>query len=65
VVDAGVGLSTRPDGPQVGRIDESVVVQLGVAYVTVLGIRPDRYIGFRDDSGDPGAVEAYLSALVS
>jgi hypothetical protein len=33
--------------------------------VTVLAVRPDRYIGLRDDSGDPRAVGAYLDALVS
>ncbi len=64
-VDAVVGLSTRPGGPEVGRIDESVAAQLGVVGVTVLAIRPDRYIGFRDDSGDPRPVAAYLKALVS
>jgi 2-polyprenyl-6-methoxyphenol hydroxylase-like FAD-dependent oxidoreductase len=64
-VDAVVGLCTRPGGPPVGRIDESVAVQLGVVGVTVLGVRPDRYIGLRDDSGDPGEVAAYLNALVS
>ena len=64
-VDAVVGLCTRPGGPQVGRIDESVAAQLGVAGVTVLGVRPDRYIGLRDDSGDPRVVGAYLNALVS
>jgi hypothetical protein len=52
-------------GPQVGRIDESVAAQLGVVGVTVLGVRPDRYIGLRDDSGDPRAVQAYINALVS
>jgi hypothetical protein len=55
-VDAVVGLSTHPDGPQVGRIDESVAAQLGVVAMTVLGVRPDRYIGLRDGSGDPSAV---------
>jgi 2-polyprenyl-6-methoxyphenol hydroxylase-like FAD-dependent oxidoreductase len=65
VVDAVVGLSTRPGDPRLGRIDESVAAQLGVVDVTVLGVRPDRYIGLRDDSGDPGAVEAYLNTLVS
>ena len=65
VVDAVVGLSTRPSGSRVGRIDESVAAQLGVSGVTVLAIRPDRYIGLRDDSGDPRAVDAYLSAPVS
>ena len=64
-VDAVVGLCTRPGGPPVGRIDESVAAQLGVVGVTVLGVRPDRYIGLRDDSGDPRAVGAYLKALVS
>jgi hypothetical protein len=64
-VDAVVGLCTRPGGPQVGRIDESVAAQLGVVGVTVLGVRPNRYIGLRDDTGDPTAVGAYLSALVS
>jgi hypothetical protein len=33
--------------------------------VTVLGVRPDRYFGLRDDAGDPRAVEAYLEALVA
>jgi hypothetical protein len=46
-------------------MDESVAAQLGVVGVTVLGVRPDRYIGLRDDSGDPSAVEAYLNALLS
>jgi 2-polyprenyl-6-methoxyphenol hydroxylase-like FAD-dependent oxidoreductase len=64
-VDAVVGLSTRPGGPQVGKIDDSVAAQLGVVGVTVLAVRPDRYIGLRDDRGDPRAVAAYLDALVS
>jgi 2-polyprenyl-6-methoxyphenol hydroxylase-like FAD-dependent oxidoreductase len=63
-VDAVVGLSTRPGSPQVGRIDESTAAQLGVVGVTVLWVRPDRYIGLRDDSGDPRAVGAYLDALL-
>jgi hypothetical protein len=65
IVDAIVGLCTRPEGPRTGRIDESVAAQLGVVGVTVLAVRPDRYIGLRDDSGDPGAVRAYLDGLVS
>jgi 2-polyprenyl-6-methoxyphenol hydroxylase-like FAD-dependent oxidoreductase len=65
VVDAVVGLSTRPGAPAVGRMDESVAAQLGVVGVRVMGVRPDRYIGLRDDSGDLRAVEGYLNALVS
>jgi 2-polyprenyl-6-methoxyphenol hydroxylase-like FAD-dependent oxidoreductase len=64
-VDAIVGLCTHPGDRQVGRIDESVAAQLAVVGVTVLAVRPDRYIGLRDDSGDPRAVETYLNALVS
>jgi 2-polyprenyl-6-methoxyphenol hydroxylase-like FAD-dependent oxidoreductase len=64
-VDAVVGLSTSPGGAPVGRIDESTAAQLGVLGVSVLAVRPDRYIGFRDDSGDPRPVVAYLEALVA
>ena len=64
-VDAVFGLCTRAGRPPVGRIDESVAAQLGVVGVTVLAVRPDRYIGFRDDASDPDAVEAYLDALVA
>jgi 2-polyprenyl-6-methoxyphenol hydroxylase-like FAD-dependent oxidoreductase len=64
-VDAVVGLCTRPGDQHVGRIDESVAAQLGVVDVTLLAVRPDRYIGLRDDAGDPRAVEAYLNGLVA
>jgi 2-polyprenyl-6-methoxyphenol hydroxylase-like FAD-dependent oxidoreductase len=64
-VDAVIGLCTRSGDPRVGRIDESTAAQLGVAGVTLLGVRPDRYIGLRDDSGDPRAVDAYFNALAS
>jgi hypothetical protein len=59
--NAVVCLCAHPPGPQVGRIDESVAAQLGVVGVTVLRVRPDRYIGLRNDSGDPRAVGAYLN----
>jgi 2-polyprenyl-6-methoxyphenol hydroxylase-like FAD-dependent oxidoreductase len=64
-VDAVLGLCTRRGDLPVGWMDESVAAQLGVSGVTVLGVRPDRYIGLRDDSGDPHTVQAYLNALVS
>jgi 2-polyprenyl-6-methoxyphenol hydroxylase-like FAD-dependent oxidoreductase len=64
-VDAVFGLCTRPGGRGLGRIDESVAAQLGIVDVAVLAIRPDRYIGLRDDSGDPAAVAAYLSELIA
>ena len=58
VVEAIVPLSTHPSGPNVGRMDESVAAQLGVTGVTVLAVRPDRYVGLRDDRGDPVVVRA-------
>jgi 2-polyprenyl-6-methoxyphenol hydroxylase-like FAD-dependent oxidoreductase len=64
-VDAVLGFCTHPNDEPVGRIDESIAAQLGVVNITVLGVRPDRYIGLRDDRGDPQVVEAYLSALLS
>jgi hypothetical protein len=42
-----------------------VALQLGVLGVTVLGVRPDRYVGLRDDSGDPGPVATYLKELLA
>ena len=60
-----VGLSTDPEGARVGQLDESVAAELGVAGVTVVAVRPDRYIGLRDDRGDPRAVQAYLDALAA
>ena len=41
------------------------VAELVVAGVTVVAVRPDRYIGLRDDRGDPRAVQAYLDALAA
>jgi 2-polyprenyl-6-methoxyphenol hydroxylase-like FAD-dependent oxidoreductase len=65
VVSSVVGLSTSPSDGSVGRIDTSVAAQLGVAGVTILAVRPDRYVGFRDNGGNPDAVVTYLEALVA
>ncbi len=65
-VDAVVGLSaSQGGGERVGTIDEGLAARLGVAGITVLAVRPDRYIGLRDDSGDARAVADYLEALVA
>jgi 2-polyprenyl-6-methoxyphenol hydroxylase-like FAD-dependent oxidoreductase len=64
-VDAVVALSTHPGGPGVGRIDDAVAAQLGVVDLTVFVVRPDRYVGFRDDRADASAVRAYLDALTA
>jgi 2-polyprenyl-6-methoxyphenol hydroxylase-like FAD-dependent oxidoreductase len=64
-IAAVVGLSTRHGDRQVGHIPRSVATQLGVVDVTILVVRPDRYIGLRDDQGDLRAVEAYVNGLLA
>jgi len=65
VVSAVHGLSARPGGESVGRIDGSTATQLGATGVTAFAVRPDRYVGFRDNRGRPDAVKEYLDALVA
>jgi 2-polyprenyl-6-methoxyphenol hydroxylase-like FAD-dependent oxidoreductase len=65
VVSAVHGLSARPDGESVGRIERSTAEQLGVSGVTVFAVRPDRYLGFRENGGRPDAVQTYLDALIA
>jgi 2-polyprenyl-6-methoxyphenol hydroxylase-like FAD-dependent oxidoreductase len=63
VVDAVLGLGTDAGDARLGRIDPLVADQLGIDGVTVLVVRPDRYLGFRHDGRDPRAMENYLEAL--
>ncbi len=63
VVDAIFGFSTRPAADEVGRIDEEVGELLVLDEVTVLVIRPDRYVGLRHDGADPEPVARYFDAL--
>jgi hypothetical protein len=62
-VEAVFGFSTRPGESVVGRIDEESAEGLGIDAVTVLAIRPDRYVGLRHDGTDPEAVARYLESL--
>jgi hypothetical protein len=63
LVSAVHGLSTQPGNAPVGRIDDVTAQSLGVIAVTVLAVRPDRYIGLRDNEGRAETVAAYLDAL--
>ncbi len=65
VVSSVIGLSTSPTDGSVGRIDKSTAAQLGVVGLTILAVRPDRYVGFCDNGGHPDAVATYLEALVA
>lgn len=60
VIEVVLGFCAGATGPGVGRIDGTVARQLGVEGLTVLAVRPDRYIGFRHDGKDPGALVQYL-----
>lgn len=62
-VDGVLCFCTQPARADVGRMEDSVAQQLGITGLTVLVIRPDRYVGLRQDGGDPALVESYLTGL--
>jgi 2-polyprenyl-6-methoxyphenol hydroxylase-like FAD-dependent oxidoreductase len=65
LVGAVFGLCMKGDGQEVGRLDGAVADQLGIEGLTVLAVRPDRYVGLRHNRGDPEAVRDYLEALTA
>jgi hypothetical protein len=65
VVSSVVGLSTSPSDGSAGWIDTSIAAQFGIGGMTILAVRPDRYVGFRDNEGNPDAVATYLEALIA
>jgi 2-polyprenyl-6-methoxyphenol hydroxylase-like FAD-dependent oxidoreductase len=62
-VDAVFGFSTRADGDAIGRIGEDGVGRLGISDVTMLAVRPDRYVGLRHDGPDTQPLARYLKSL--
>jgi 2-polyprenyl-6-methoxyphenol hydroxylase-like FAD-dependent oxidoreductase len=62
-LEAVLGFSTRHNESAVGWIDEEVAELLGINGLTVLAIRPDRYVGLRDDAAAPEPVAHYLESL--
>lgn len=63
MVDAVQGFHVGDAAADVGHMDLAVAEQLGVTGVTVLAIRPDRYVGLRQEGVDPIALESYLDCL--
>ena len=63
MVDAVLGMAIAGDDPGLGRINEAVAERLGIDAITILAVRPDRYVGFRGNSADTGALQAYLDGL--
>ena len=62
-VEAVLGFSTRRNESAIGWIEEEVAELLGINGVTVLAIRPDRYVGLRDDHAEPEALARYVESL--
>jgi CheY-like chemotaxis protein len=65
VFDALVGVSPRAVGNAMWRIDPAAADRLGIDGLTILAIRPDRYVGFRHDGKKVEAVGRYLEALAA
>ena len=68
LVDSVVALSAdtgAPSSDAIWAIDASAAAAMGVEGLVVLAVRPDRYVGFRHDGGDPDAVAGYLDRLVA
>ena len=65
VVGAVVGLAADPADPAIGRMDADVAAQLGIDDITVLAVRPDRYVGLRLDRADAAGVAEYVGTLTA
>ena len=65
VIGAVFGFSTGAPGSGIGHIDEAVASQCGLEGVTMLAVRPDRYVGLCEDGTDAGALVHYLNRLTS
>ena len=63
-----VGEALAPADPRVGTMGAETAAQLGVEDITVLAVRPDRFIGMRRDGADTagaGYLTDYLATLAS
>jgi len=65
VISAVIGLCADPTDRRIGRIDGAVADQIGIDALTILAVRPDRYVGFRHDGADLAALAGYLDAFTS
>jgi hypothetical protein len=65
VIEAVLGFSAGTARSGIGGMDVAVIDELGIEGVTVLVVRPDRYIGFRHDGTDPRALARYLDGFTN
>jgi 2-polyprenyl-6-methoxyphenol hydroxylase-like FAD-dependent oxidoreductase len=60
VIDAVLGFCVGPARSGIGGIEDFVADQLGIEGMTILAVRPDRFIGFRHDGMDSEALAPYF-----
>jgi 2-polyprenyl-6-methoxyphenol hydroxylase-like FAD-dependent oxidoreductase len=63
LIGAVLGLATGLESERLGKLEPATADQLEIEGTSVLAVRPDRFVGFRHDGGDPRAIEDYLGAL--
>jgi 2-polyprenyl-6-methoxyphenol hydroxylase-like FAD-dependent oxidoreductase len=63
VIDAVLGFCVGTPRSGLGGMEDSVADQLDIEGMTVLAVRPDRFIGFRYNGMDPQALGRYLDGF--
>ena len=63
VIDAVLGFCVGTARSEIGGIEDSVADELGIEGMTILAVRPDRFIGFRHDGMDLEALARYLDGF--
>jgi 2-polyprenyl-6-methoxyphenol hydroxylase-like FAD-dependent oxidoreductase len=65
LIDATIALCVEQAEEGIGRISASETVQLGIDGVTILAVRPDRFVGFRHDGTGVRPLIGYLDAFTN
>ena len=63
LVEAVFAFAVEPQNGAVGRLPLPTAEQLELGGVSVLAIRPDRYVGFRADGNAPDGLADYLTTI--
>jgi 2-polyprenyl-6-methoxyphenol hydroxylase-like FAD-dependent oxidoreductase len=63
LISSVIGLCANSADQRIGRIREDVAEQLGIDRLTIVAVRPDRFVGFRHDGGDVSSIVNYLDVF--
>jgi hypothetical protein len=63
IIDAIIGLCVDPVEEGIGLISASETDRLGIDGVTILAVRPDRFVGFRTDGTGAETLIGYLDTF--